>query len=146
MLQSNDEEQFGDDPTNQCANGPREDEDVAEQDRDLRSGADEREKTMAGHDCYRIGYRNPQFSRADNSCLWELSEVGEPWNNCLFLLAMCVCSRFSVDPTLPSVSTALRKEDCSRETNPLHPQLTPSHHTHTHTHTHILGRDCPIYQ
>ena len=35
---------------------------------------------MAAGDRYRISHRNPQFSGAETTCLWELKEV-----------CMCVC-------------------------------------------------------
>ena len=74
ILQTNDGEEVEDAPTNQSEveEGDGEEEKTGSEIRGTREKA-------AVADGYRIGLRNPQFCRAESSCLWELKEV------------LCVC-------------------------------------------------------
>jgi hypothetical protein len=72
VMQSNDAEEFGDAPANRRGVERRDGEGE-----EGVSGAEEEktEKTVGQSERYRIGHRNPQFSGAETTCLWELREV-----------------------------------------------------------------------
>ena len=75
MLQSNDTEEFGDVPTNQGGVGEGVERGRGEEEEGVSEEEGEKVKMVGQSDRYRIGHRNPQFSGAETTCLWELKQV-----------------------------------------------------------------------
>ena len=122
VLQSNDREEFWDVPIDQGCEG------VERGGGEERKGeGEDRGKVVGGTDGYKINHRNPQFSGAEMTCLWELKEV------CTFSMMSLLhnghnTSLHTVVSALPSISAVLLQEDCLGKQTPI--SITHSFQTH----------------
>ena len=74
-MQGNDAEEFGDAPPANHHGVERRDGEGEEEEGVSGVEEEKTEKTVGQSERYRIGHRNPQFSGAETTCLWELKEV-----------------------------------------------------------------------